>query len=128
MKTQSDDTQESNYAEWRTVYTLCGELLETVNSLGLDQPVPWIIGECAANCLSVLINPLQKVYGKVNKFLQKAPSWEVEKIPSYWIDRIFLQEPELDDGYFEEIDWLLSLFVKALRSKAVRSTSTTTEN
>lgn len=128
MKTQSDDTQESNYAEWRTVYTLCGELLETVNSLGLDQPVPWIIGECAANCLSVLINPLQKVYGKVNKFLQKAPSWEVEKIPSYWIDRIFLQEPELDDGYFEEIDWLLSLFVKALRSKAVRSSSATTEN
>ncbi|KAJ6037148.1 hypothetical protein N7540_001427 [Penicillium herquei] len=110
--------KESSYAEWRTVYTLCGELLETVNGLGFDKPVPWIIGECASNCLSVLINPLHKVYGKVNKFLQKAPTWELEKIPSYWIDRIFLHEPELDDGYFEEIEWLLNLFVKSLRSKA----------
>ncbi|KAJ5527448.1 Nucleolar pre-ribosomal-associated protein 1 N-terminal [Penicillium frequentans] len=110
--------KESNYAEWRTVYTLTGELLETASSLGFDQPIPWIVGECASNCLSVLLNPLHKVYGKVNKFLQKAPSWEVEKIPSYWIDRIFMHEPELDDGYFEEIDWLLGLFVKGLRSKA----------
>jgi hypothetical protein len=31
-----------------------------------------------------------------------------------------MHEPELDDGYFEEIDWLLGLFVKGLRSKAVR--------
>jgi len=103
------------------VFTLTGELLETVNNIGLDKPVPWIIGECASSCLSVLTNPLHKVYGKVNKFLQKAPVWELEKIPSYWIDKIFLHEPELDDGYFDEIDWLLGLFVKSLRSKAVSS-------
>lgn len=102
------------------MYTLAGELLETVNRLGLDAPAPWIVGECASNCLSVLTNPLHKVYGKVNKFLQKAPYWELEKIPSYWIDKILLHEPELDDGYFDEIDWLLGLFVKGLRSKAVR--------
>lgn len=101
------------------MYTLTGELLETVNQIGLEEPVPWIIGECASNCLNILINPLHKVYGKINKFLQKAPVWEVEKIPSYWIDKIFLNEPELDDGYFDEIDWLLGLFVKGLRSSAV---------
>lgn len=111
--------KDSNYAEWRCVYTLIGELLETINSVGLDEPVPWIVGECATNCLSVLINPLHKVYGKVNKFLQKAPSWEAKKIPSYWIDRILLHGPEVDDGYYDEIDWLLGLLVKGLRSKAV---------
>ncbi|KAJ5690013.1 hypothetical protein N7462_004405 [Penicillium macrosclerotiorum] len=110
--------KDSNYAEWRTVYTLTGELLETVNGLSLDKPVPFIIGECASSCLTVLTTPLHKVYGKVNKFLQKAPSWEHEKIPSYWIDKIFLHEPELDDGYFDEIDWLLGLFVKGLGSEA----------
>ncbi|KAJ6144965.1 hypothetical protein N7470_008860 [Penicillium chermesinum] len=110
--------KDSSYSDWRSVYILTGELLETVNSIGLEEPVPWIVTECASNCLSVLINPLHKVYGKVNKFLQKAPSWELEKLPSYWIDKIFLQEPELDDGYFDEIDWLLNLFVKSLRSKA----------
>ncbi|CAG8427865.1 unnamed protein product [Penicillium salamii] len=110
--------KESKYEEWRTVFTLCGELLETVNNIGLEKPVPWIVGECAANCLAVLTNPLHKVYGKVNKFLQKAPVWEVEKIPTYWVDKILLHEPELDDGYFDEIDWLLNLFVKALRTEA----------
>jgi nucleolar pre-ribosomal-associated protein 1 len=111
--------KESKYEEWRTVFTLTGELLETVNNIGMEKPVPWIVGECASNCLAVLTNPLHKVYGKVNKFLQKAPVWEVEKIPTYWVDKILLHEPELDDGYFDEIDWLLSLFVKALRTEAV---------
>ena len=111
--------KESKYEEWRTVFTLTGELLETVNNIGMEKPVPWIVGECASNCLSVLTNPLHKVYGKVNKFLQKAPMWEVEKIPTYWVDKILLHEPELDDGYFDEIDWLLGLFVKALRTEAV---------
>ncbi|KAJ5177558.1 Nucleolar pre-ribosomal-associated protein 1 N-terminal [Penicillium coprophilum] len=110
--------KESTYAEWRTVFTLAGELLETVNNIGMEKPVPWIVGECASNCLAVLTDPLHKVYGKVNKFLQKAPSWEVEKIPTYWVDKILLHEPELDDGYFEEIDWLLNLFIRALRTEA----------
>ncbi|KAJ5457019.1 hypothetical protein N7530_012293 [Penicillium desertorum] len=110
--------KESTYAEWRTVFTLSGELLETVNNIGMEKPVPWIVGECASSCLAVLTDPLHKVYGKVNKFLQKAPAWEVEKIPTYWVDKILLHEPELDDGYFEEIDWLLNLFIKALRTEA----------
>ncbi|KAL2802909.1 ribosome 60S biogenesis N-terminal-domain-containing protein [Aspergillus granulosus] len=109
--------KESNYPEWRTTYTLSGELLETVKQIGLESPVPWIVGECAANCLLVLLNPMHKLYGKINKFLQKAPIWEIEKIPSYWIDKILLHEPELDDGYFEEINWLLDLLKKGLRTE-----------
>lgn len=112
--------KDSNYAEWRCVYTLIGELLETVTGLGLHEPVPWTVGECATCCLSVLVNPLHKIYGKVNKFLQKAPSWEAKKIPSYWIDRVLMHGPEVDDGYFDEVDWLLGFLVKGLRSKAVK--------
>ncbi|KKK17770.1 hypothetical protein P175DRAFT_0498459 [Aspergillus ochraceoroseus IBT 24754] len=108
--------KESKYAEWRSTYILTGELLETVKQLGLESPIPWIVGECAASCLAVLVNPMHKLYGKVNKFLQKAPSWEPEKIPSYWIDKILLHEPELDDGYFEEVGWLLDLLIKGLRA------------
>ncbi|KAE8147931.1 ribosome 60S biogenesis N-terminal-domain-containing protein [Aspergillus avenaceus] len=108
--------RESKYVEWRSVFIITGELLETVKQIGLESPVPWIVGECACSCLSVLIDPMHKLYGKVNKFLQRAPSWELEKIPSYWIDKILLNEPELDDGYFEEINWLLNLLVKGLRT------------
>ncbi|RAQ62121.1 ribosome biogenesis protein Urb1 [Aspergillus flavus] len=109
--------RESKYVEWRSVFLLTGELLETVKQIGLESPVPWIVGECASNCLAVLVNPMNKLYGKVNKFLQKAPSWEPEKIPSYWIDKILLHEPELDDGYFEETNWLLDLLIKGLRTE-----------
>ncbi|KAH8434074.1 NPA1/URB1 family protein [Aspergillus melleus] len=108
--------RESKYAEWRSVYILTGELYETVKLLGLESPLPWIVGECAASCLAVLTNPTHKLYGKVNAFLQKAPTWEPEKIPSYWIDKILLREPELDDGHFEETNWLLDLLVKGLRT------------
>ncbi|PWY79262.1 hypothetical protein BO70DRAFT_430053 [Aspergillus heteromorphus CBS 117.55] len=110
--------KESNYAEWRSVYILTGELLETAKRAGLESPVPWIVGECASGCLAVLTTPMHKLYGKVNKFLQKAPHWEAEKIPSYWIDKILLHEPELDDGYFEETSWLLDLLIKGLRTQA----------
>ncbi|KAE8376892.1 ribosome 60S biogenesis N-terminal-domain-containing protein [Aspergillus bertholletiae] len=109
--------RESKYVEWRSVFLLTGELLETVKQIGLDSPIPWIVGECASNCLAVLVDPMHKLYGKVNKFLQKAPSWEPEKIPSYWIDKILLHEPELDDGYFEETNWLLNLLIKGLRTE-----------
>ncbi|KAL3475134.1 ribosome 60S biogenesis N-terminal-domain-containing protein [Aspergillus californicus] len=109
--------KESKYDEWRTIYTLSGELLETIKQTGLETPVPWIVGECASSCLSVLVDPMHKLYGKVNKFLQRAPLWDVEKLPSYWIDRILLHEPELDDGYFEEISWLLDLLIKGLRTE-----------
>lgn len=95
-----------------------------MKQIGVDSPVPWIVGECASSCLSVLVNPMHKMFGKVNKFIQKAPSWEVEKIPSYWIDKILLHEPELDDGYFEEIAWLLDLLVKGLRTERVCSMNT----
>ncbi|KAF9894726.1 hypothetical protein FE257_006616 [Aspergillus nanangensis] len=110
--------RESKYSEWRSVFLLAGELLETAKQAGLESPMPWIVGECAASCLTVLTTPLHKLYGKVNKFLQKAPSWELEKIPSYWIDKILLNEPELDDGYFNETSWLLELLIKGLRTEA----------
>ena len=92
-----------------------------MEDLGFEESVPWIVGECAATCLAVISDPLHKLYGKVCRFLQKYPSWEVEKIPSYWIDKILLHEPDLDDGYSEEINWLLDMLVRGLRTRAVSS-------
>jgi nucleolar pre-ribosomal-associated protein 1 len=63
------------------------------------------------------------MYGKVNKYLQKHPSWEIEKIPSYWIDKILLHEPEDDEGYIDEVTWLLDLLVKGLRTTQVNMLS-----
>jgi nucleolar pre-ribosomal-associated protein 1 len=59
---------------------------------------------------------MHKMYKKVNLFLQKHPSWDISKIPSYWIDKILLHEPDYDDGSTEETNWLLDLLVTGLRT------------
>ena len=69
----------------------------------------------------VLADPLHKMYGKINKYLNKGPKWDWRKIPSYWIDRVLLREPEHDDGYHVEVDWLLDLLVSGLRMGLVSS-------
>lgn len=108
--------QESTYTEKQGVYALCGEILETAKTIGFDTPLPYIAGELAARILEVVTNPLHKLYTKINMFLNKGPSWEIGKIPSYWIDKILLQEPERDYAHFEEISWLLGLLIDGLRT------------
>lgn len=113
----------SKYTEWRATYILLGELRETVSQFGLDRPFPYIVGECAASCLEVLTDPLHFMYAKVNKFLQKYPSWEVGKIPSYWIDKVFLQASEVEGRHMDEVRWLLAILLRGARTAQV-STST----
>lgn len=67
----------------------------------------------------VLHEPLNKMYGKVNRYLQRRPWWEVEKIPSYWIDQILLHQPEDDEGHYDEMNWLLDMLVNGLQTPEV---------
>lgn len=101
------------------MYILCGEIIETTKEAGLATPLPTIAAELGARCLSILTNPLHKMYGKVNKFLNKGPTWVLTKIVSHWIDRILLREPEDDNGHIEEVDWLLELLIRGLKSQRV---------
>ncbi|KAF5014197.1 hypothetical protein F66182_14898, partial [Fusarium sp. NRRL 66182] len=105
---------DSKYTEWRAVYLLLGEVRETVNQVGFETRLPSISGHCAVACLMVLHEPLNKIYGKVNRYLQRRPWWEVEKIPSYWIDQILLHQPEDDEGHYDEVNWLLDMLVNGL--------------
>ncbi|EEH22571.2 hypothetical protein PABG_04782 [Paracoccidioides brasiliensis Pb03] len=108
---------DSTYEDRQAIYVVVGEVLETANDVGLETPLPYIAGELAAQIVTVLMDPVHKLYGKVNKFLNKGPRWEVAKIPSYWIDKILLHEPEYNDSHHEEVRWLLGLFINGLRTK-----------
>ncbi|EED22137.1 ribosome biogenesis protein Urb1, putative [Talaromyces stipitatus ATCC 10500] len=108
--------KDSNYTEWRAVYLLLGEIRETVNQLGFETSLPTVAGQCGVACLMVLNDPLHKMYGKVNRYLQRRPWWEVEKIPSYWIDQILLHQPEDDEGHSDEVNWLLDMLVNGLQT------------
>ena len=108
------------------MYLLLGETCETIQTHGLSTKMPSAVAQLATQILTILADPSHKMYGKVNKFLNKGPSWNVQRILSYWIDKILLKEPEDDDGHDLEVNWLLQLLVYGLRNIDVSSSVTRT--
>lgn len=102
---------------------LAGELVETTRTMIDETPLPYFAGALAAQLLSVITDPLHVMYGKVNKFLNRGPSWTVTKLPSYWVDKIMLNPPTDDDAHYQEIEWLLDALSDGLRTPAVSISS-----
>lgn len=98
---------------------MLGELIDTSEEHILTQPLQSFVGVFAARALLVLKDPLHPLYGKLNRFLNKGPSWNVEKLPSYWVDKILLHPPDDDDAHYKEIEWLLDTFTEGLQTPKV---------
>lgn len=96
--------------------------METANGLTADEALPYFAGEAAAEFCLVLSDPLHNLYAKVNKFLNKAPTWNLKRMPSYWVDQVLMQLPTNDDAHYKEIGWLLDLLIRGLRTDAVSNT------
>lgn len=96
-----------------------GELVETAKLVGLTGPLAAVVTEFAAAAIEMLDQPSHAMYGKINKFLQKGPSWNVSKLVGYWIEKIMLREPEDDHGHFQEMFWLLTLLNRGLQDVEV---------
>ncbi len=95
---------------------LTGELRETANSIESNNALPHVAGVFATHLLQILTDPLHFLYKKVNNFLNRGPQWTVEKLPSYWTDKILMRPPTNDDSHYWEIDWLLGVLTDALRT------------
>lgn len=81
-----------------------------------EMPLPYVAGVFAAHALAVVADPTHFMYVKINRFLNKGPSWRVGKIPSHWMANVLLSEPSDDDAYYKEVQWVLDLFFDSLRS------------
>ena len=100
---------------------LAGEVYETAKNISPPQVLPYFAVVVAARSLSVLANPLHVMYTKINKFLNKGPFWNLEKLPSYWVDRVLLHPPTDDETHYEEIRWMLDILIDGLRTPSVSS-------
>ena len=109
----------SEWSEALQVYILLGEVVETAEHHPVEQPLPYFVGVFAARSCTVLANPLHPMYTKINKFLHRGPEWTVNKMPSYWADRVLLHPPTEDDGYRAEVEWLLHSLLDGLRTPEV---------
>ncbi|KAI5302201.1 serine/threonine protein kinase, AGC [Ascosphaera pollenicola] len=107
---------ESAHPDKSAVYIVLGEVLETAKTVDNGEALPYIGGELGVALLNIVLDPLHKLFAKANKFLNKGPRWEVAKIPSYFVDKILLNESEYDDGWADEVAWLLAFFVTGLRT------------
>ena len=98
------------------MHLLTGELRETATIDEADKPLPYVAGVFATHLLQVLTDPLHFMYKKVNNYLNKGPQWTVEKLPSYWTDKILMHPPTKDDSHYKEVGWLLDVLTDALRT------------
>lgn len=113
--------QESTHEEKDQIYVILGELAETANSPLLpvpvsQQPLPYIATVFFTHALSVLQDPSHFIYPKLNKYLNKSPSWSIPKLGSYWIDKTVLEIPEEDDKHWDEVEWVLNFLIDGTRT------------
>jgi len=112
--------KDSKYEEKGQIWLLLSELVETASPLvNASLRVPYTPTSFAASALDILKDPSHTMYTKVNNFLTRLPSWTIEKMPSYWCDKVLLQppsEPE-HDGRRQEAVWLLAWLHDALNTE-----------
>ena len=94
--------------------------METFEQFALDKDfaLPYIVGTFAVRALHVLLEPTHHMYPKVNRYLMKSPQWRVSRLPSYWLEATILEQPEEDDGYWKEVQWVLDWLVDGLRTRS----------
>lgn len=94
----------SSYPEATQLHLLLGELLETNRQRSMTTgngstttPLPHIITELAILALTVITDPSDAMYGKINRWLLRAPHWHpLTRVLPFWMSRILLEEPESD--------------------------------
>lgn len=107
---------DSSYEEKEQVWLLLSELVESCKSQVASGPVPNSIVAFARHALTALKDPLHAVYGKINSFLLKWPTWKLYMLPL--VHDILQEAPELDDTYYSELSWLFSYLLEALQAEA----------
>ncbi|KAL9079193.1 MAG: hypothetical protein Q9157_001902 [Trypethelium eluteriae] len=111
----------SSHPERELLHLLLLETAETASAAtDFDTcPLPCTASIFAASAAPVLADPTHVLYAKVNRYLNKGPTWDVNRLPSYWLDRILRHSPDdtsSDDVREAEILWLLDYLYEALRT------------
>jgi nucleolar pre-ribosomal-associated protein 1 len=98
---------------------LVGELLETYEQHLADHPgvpLPYLVGTFATRTLHVLADPTHFMYPKINRYLMRSPQWRTARLPGYWMENTILSQPEEDDAYWKEVQWVADWLVDGLRT------------
>ncbi|KAF2203182.1 hypothetical protein GQ43DRAFT_479245 [Delitschia confertaspora ATCC 74209] len=103
-------------SEFLQLKLLLGEAVETARPVVDESPLPYVASVFAARAVSIVVDPTHFMFGKVNKLLIKRPSWTVENLPRYFAANIIRNEPEQNDSYHKEVEWLVDYLIDCLRT------------
>jgi len=101
------------------LHILLGELLETYEQHLTERPglpLPYLVGTFASRTLHVLADPTHFMYPKINRYLMRSPQWRTGRLPGYWMENTILSQPEQDDAYWNEVQWVADWLVDGLRT------------
>lgn len=107
--------KDSSYEEKDQVWLFLSELAESCKGHVDEGPIPNHIVAFARNGLDVLKNPLHCLYGKLNSFLIKGPTWRLDRLPLVY--DILQDGPELDDTYYAELSWLFTYLLDGVQAE-----------
>ncbi|KAJ4412983.1 hypothetical protein N0V82_008622 [Gnomoniopsis sp. IMI 355080] len=107
---------ESSYEEKEQVWVLLSELVESCKPQVDAGPIPNTIVAFARHALAVLKDPHHALYGKINAFLMKGPTWKLDRLPLVY--DILQEGPELDDTYYTELSWIIAYLLDGLLAEA----------
>lgn len=107
--------KESSYEEKDQVWLFLSELVESCKGHVDAGPIPNYMVAFARNALDVLQNPLHCLYGKLNSFLIKGPTWRLDRLPLVY--DILQDGPDLDDTYYAELSWLFSYLLDGVQAE-----------
>ncbi|GAB7346267.1 hypothetical protein MBLNU457_4992t1 [Dothideomycetes sp. NU457] len=107
---------ESGYEGKEQADLLVGELIETASGIIDERPMSYIGGSFATHALQVLTDPTHFMFPKVNRYLLKDPTWNIRRLPDYWLGKTILEMPEDDNTYWKELMWVLDMLVDGVRT------------
>ena len=121
LRSLAQTLKSSSHPDRPSLYLLFGSLIETASHSDLTSiAIPYFTTVLAGRMAVILTEPLHVLFEKINTFLlKKGPVWDLQKLPSYWVDRVFLHTPTSDDddgAVYREQEWLLLLLIDGLRT------------
>lgn len=95
---------------------LLKEMLETLSFRPADSIVPYLVTCFTTRALAVLSDPAHVLYPKINRFLNRFPSWITDRLPSHWEQKLVCDPPDEDTAHWQEVEWFLDWLFDGLRT------------
>ncbi|TQS37534.1 hypothetical protein Golomagni_01984 [Golovinomyces magnicellulatus] len=107
--------KDSKFEERDQIWLLLSELSASAQNIINQAPLPRIFSSFAYHSIGILKDPSHHLFPKINKFLSRSPTWQLDQIPLMY--SIMNEPPSSDGKVCSERKWLLTFLLDGLGSE-----------